>query len=70
LRERENERETERERERSLLFTSFSLEKSDVFLKRTYLGFRSNVYETVFVGDGFIQRVIKLQQQKCMRTYY
>jgi len=31
LRERENERETERERERSLLFTSFSLEKSDVF---------------------------------------
>ena len=69
MRERENERETERERERSLLFTSFSLEKSDVFLKRTYLGFRSNVYETVFV-DGFIQRVIKLQQQKCMRTYY
>ena len=44
MRERENERETERERERSLLFTSFSLEKSDVFLKRTYLGFRSNVY--------------------------
>ena len=52
MRERENERETERERERSLLFTSFSLEKSDVFLKRTYLGFRSNIYETVFVG-GF-----------------